>query len=68
MKKITLNVEGLHCKSCEMLVADSLEDHDGVDSAKLDHKKGTASIKFDETKVNPDSLRSIIKKEGYKVV
>jgi Cu+-exporting ATPase len=68
MKKTTLKVKGMHCKSCEMLIEDSLKEIVGVASAKLDHKKSTAAIEYDETKVNENKIKEMIKKEGYEVI
>ena len=67
MKKATLNVKGMHCKSCEMLIKDALEEQEGVETAEVSHDKGTAIISFDEKKVSEDQLKSIIKDEGYDV-
>ena len=67
MKK-TINVKGMHCKSCEMLIKDSLEETNGVEAAELSHTAGTATISFDENKVSLDNLKKIIKDEGYEVV
>ena len=30
MKKITLHIEGMHCKSCEILIQDSLLEEKGI--------------------------------------
>ena len=59
---ITLNVDGMHCKSCEMLVGDELEEN-GATNVVVDHKKGI--VKFDN--MEKDKAIEIIKKEGYKV-
>ena len=52
MVKKTFKVKGMHCKSCEILAKDSLEELDGVDEATLSHEKGNAVISFDPNKVN----------------
>ena len=67
MKKIILNVEGMHCPSCEMLIGDSLEEMDGIGKVYVSHKEGTAKIEFDDTKIDDNEIKSIIRKEGYKV-
>jgi copper chaperone CopZ len=66
--KIKLNVKGMHCKSCEMLIQDSLKETNGIKSVKLDYKKGIAAIEFDEKIVNESAITKIIIKEGYEVV
>ena len=67
MKKIKLNVKGMHCPSCEMLVGDSLEDLNGVMKAKLSHQNDSAEIEFDESKVSVNDIKKVIKDEGYEV-
>ena len=65
MKKITLNVKGMHCPSCEMLLTDSLEELEGVSNAKADSKSGIVEVDFDESKTDIDKIKSVIIKEGY---
>lgn len=64
MKK-TLNVKGMHCKSCEVVIGDELKEL-GIKS-KLDHKTGVVEVDFDEKKVSLDKIKQLIKKEGYSV-
>lgn len=65
MKQITLKIKGMHCKSCEMLITDALEEVGA--KAQVDSKKGTALIEFDEKKLTEDKIKQIIKNEGYTV-
>jgi copper chaperone CopZ len=67
MKKI-FRAKGMHCHSCEMLVKDSLEEADGVRSAKASYEKGTVEVDFDESKINDEKIREIITNEGYEVL
>jgi len=67
MEKLRLNVEGMHCPSCEILISDELKELDGVKNAKLDHKAGTAEVEFDASKAKKEDIIETIKKEGYKV-
>ena len=66
MEKINLKVKGMHCKSCEMLIGDALEDL-GVSKSKIDSQKGTAEIEFDEKKTSVDEIKKTIVAEGYKL-
>ena len=63
--KTKLNVKGMHCKSCEMLINDALQD-EGVKS-QVNVKKGEVVVDFDESKIKLEKIKSIIKKEGYNV-
>jgi copper chaperone CopZ len=65
-KKIRLNVMGMHCSSCEMLVKDALEES-GASNVVVSHKKGLVDVEFDEKKLNESTIRALIKKEGYNV-
>lgn len=62
----TLTITGMHCRSCEMLIKDALEEA-GVSSAKVDSKTGTAVIKFDGKKLSLEKVIKVIETEGYKV-
>ena len=63
--KLTLKIKGMHCKSCEILIQDSLEEL-GVKS-KADHKKGAVEVEFDNNKISQDKIKQAIEKEGYKI-
>ncbi|MAG08459.1 heavy metal transporter [Candidatus Woesearchaeota archaeon] len=67
MKNITLNVKGMHCSSCEILIKDSLEETEGISNAEVSHKDGTAEVSFDESKTDEELIKTIIAKEGYNV-
>ena len=65
--KIKLNVKGMHCKSCETLIKDSLESAKGVKSAEPSAKNGTITVDFDESIINEKKIKQIIADEGYEV-
>jgi len=67
MKNIKIQTKGMHCPSCEMLVTDELNDQKGVVKSKADHKTGIVEVEFDETKINLNKIKEIIKQEGYNV-
>ncbi len=48
MKKIKINVLGMHCGSCEMLVTDELTDQEGVMLASASFKDKHVICEFDE--------------------
>ena len=57
----------MHCKSCEMLITDALNEKDGIKQISINHRSGTADVEFDETKIKKEEIIETIKKEGYKV-
>lgn len=64
MKKIKLEIEGMHCASCGKLIEMELKDK--VNKINIDSSKNTAEIDFDEKKINEKQIIEIITKLGYK--
>jgi len=64
MKKIKLKINGIHCKSCKIIIQDSLEDIGIIDSS---FEGDILKISFDENKVNKDKIKQEIEKLGYGV-
>ena len=67
MKKAKMNVKGMHCASCELLIKEELEETEGIFDANISQENESAIIKYDETKINESDIKAIIKKEGYEV-
>lgn len=65
MKIATLVVDGMHCKSCELLIADSLK-YAGVE--KVFFEKNRVKVFFEESKIKLQQVKETIRNEGYKVV
>ncbi len=65
MKKITFDVKGMHCRSCEILIKEALEDK-GV-KAEISFKTGKLNTEFDDKKITENKIKEIIRKEGYEV-
>lgn len=66
MKTIKLKVSGMHCKSCEMLIKDALEEEDGIKSASADMKKEAVNVLFNEEETSAEKIKKIIAELGYK--
>ncbi len=62
----TLKVSGMHCKSCELLLADVLSEIKGISKISIDHKSGSVEFDYDNENVLP-SVKKAIETEGYKV-
>ena len=67
MNKITLKIEGMMCPHCEARVKQTLEGVDGVKSADVSHKNGTAVVACADT-VTKDTLTKLVEAQGYKVI
>jgi copper chaperone CopZ len=66
MEKLKLVVEGMHCKSCEMLIADSLMDL-GASKVEASSQKNEVIVEFEKSKITADRIIKAIEKEEYKV-
>lgn len=66
MEELKLRVEGMHCGSCEMLVADELGEIEGVKKVDASHKDGTVKVGYDG-KLDPEKVKKAITALGYKV-
>ena len=65
MKK-TLKIEGMMCGHCEMHTKKALEALDGVTSAEVSHKTGTAVVTLNKA-VSDDVLKQAVAEQGYTV-
>ena len=65
MEKI-IHVDGMHCKSCELLIADVLGEIDGVQKAVADRRKGTVRVVCSDD-ATLESVRDAMEKQGYRV-
>ncbi len=67
MNKVSLNVGGMRCRSCVLLVEDALKDS-GASQIKisLDEKKQIGKVSFECE--NKEKAIKAIESEGYKVV
>ncbi|HBB76351.1 MAG: hypothetical protein A2186_03145 [Candidatus Levybacteria bacterium RIFOXYA1_FULL_41_10] len=66
MKKIKLDIEGMHCSSCAMNIDFDLEDMDGVKTAKTSYAKQQCEVEFDEGKITAEDVLKQVQKTGYK--
>ncbi|MGM9548556.1 MAG: heavy metal translocating P-type ATPase [Faecousia sp.] len=62
----TLKIEGMMCGHCEMHTKKALEALDGVTSAEVSHKTGTAVVTLSKG-VSDDVLKQAVAKQGYEV-
>ncbi|MDN3671769.1 heavy metal-associated domain-containing protein [Flavobacterium branchiarum] len=68
----SFEIEGMTCAmGCAKTIESELADLDGVQDAKVDFDKKTATVTFDKTVQNPDNLTKIVQATGdgktYKV-
>lgn len=65
MEKIVLKIDGMTCGHCVGKVEKSLKSLPGVEVAKVDLKKGTAKVKYDESKQTLENLNEAVREAGY---
>ena len=65
--KTEIQVSGMNCGSCELLVREALEEVDGVSEAEVSHLKGSVVVDYEPEKVSIASLAAIIEEQGFKV-
>ena len=66
MKKAEFKVSGMHCRSCEMLISEELDDIQGVTKFEAYHKEGVVKIEAKDN-VNIDKVNAKIRELGYEV-
>jgi copper chaperone len=67
MKEVTLKVSGMSCNHCVMHVTNALKELDGVADARVSLNDKTASVSYDESKVDAAKMAEAIREAGYKV-
>jgi len=68
MKKTNLDIEGMHCGSCALLIEHTLKDTSGIQQANVNFSAEKATITFDEEKIQLAQIQEAIKHLGYKAV
>jgi len=65
-KTIKLQVDGMHCASCEKIIDMEVMEIFGVKSTKFDFKNKTGEVVFDDSIVKNEEIVSAIKKPDTK--
>ena len=65
IKKIDLQISGMHCASCSTLIDKALSKKDGVKNSNVNLSSSKASIEYDDTKVRAEELIDTVSKAGY---
>ncbi len=67
MPKIILPIQGMHCKSCEILIEQNLKKVEGVKRVDISHTTGQAQVYFDSNRPDQSSLENAVIESGYKI-
>ena len=66
INRVSLDIEGMHCSSCALLIEKSIRKVDGVKEANVNFAAEKASVLIDGTVVEKDALLKAVEKAGYK--
>ncbi|MCL4523221.1 MAG: cation transporter [Acidobacteria bacterium] len=64
-----LRVKGMTCDSCPEMVKERLVKLEGVKTATVDYKTGTAQVQYDSKKINPEKIVAAFNRDasGFRV-
>lgn len=68
MPDIKIKTKGMHCKSCEMLIKEALEEQEGINKVEASYKSGIVSVNFDNRKITEKDIIDLIRLEGYETI
>ena len=68
MKKISFEIQGMHCASCAVTTQDALRKVNGVESADVNYATGKATVSFDESQAKDADLYHAVKENGYEPI
>ena len=65
MRELRLELEGMHCPSCAMLIEEEVEQLEGVGEVKASYPRQQAKLVFDDTKLAVRAIVETIGALGY---
>ena len=65
MNKITIDIAGMHCRSCEMLTEEELSQVPGVKKVKTHFRSGKAEVFYEGEKPSDAALATAVQRAGY---
>lgn len=63
----TIKVEGMHCKSCELIITEAILEIEGVQRAEANSKNGLVQVSYKDGEML-EKIKKAIENEGYKVI
>ncbi len=64
MKKQTIHIDGMHCRSCEILIEDGIKEIHGVREVNVSHTKGTAEVNY-KGHLDTNKVQAVVVRCGY---
>ncbi|WP_138417771.1 cation transporter [Aquibacillus sediminis] len=65
MGKVTINITGMSCGHCVNKIETALKEQKGVGKAKVNLKKGTAVVKYNESILTSDKITEVVGEVGH---
>ncbi|MET8681953.1 heavy metal-associated domain-containing protein [Streptomyces sp. NPDC004647] len=62
--QLILEVEGMHCASCGLLIDEELEEVPGVRSASTDARSGRTTVRLENAEMDPAALVAAVERAG----
>ena len=66
--KTVLQISGMHCASCGLLIDEALEDLPGADRSATTVRKGRTVVRFDDETGSVDAMVATLVELGYTAV
>ena len=67
LKIIKIQIDGIHCKSCKILIETEVDVLIGVKDIDVDFQSGECQIEFDDSKISQKKIFEVIEKLNYSV-
>ncbi|MFZ2189433.1 MAG: sulfite exporter TauE/SafE family protein [Candidatus Magasanikiibacteriota bacterium] len=67
MNKLNIPIQGMHCKSCEILVGEKIRQVPGVSDVKVNSKIGEAQVFFSGETPDEKLINKAVEDAGYKL-
>lgn len=67
MHQKIIPIRGMHCRSCELLLEDSIGEIQGVKKVKVDFRKGRATIEHGADIPSENEIANAVKEAGYEI-
>ena len=68
MKKVTLDITGMHCASCSTTINRALSKSEGVIKANVNLTTSKGTVEYDETRTDVDRLIKTVGSKGFGAV
>jgi len=65
--KSELQVSGMKCGSCQLLVEEALEELQGVKSLEVSFRDGCVTLEYEPNTVSLTTIKEVIEQQGFTV-